>query len=63
MKFIRPTVPTVERGTYGLRLSHAERDAREGFVTKNDTGLHAGDDNTSCVLGFMMLPHNTRLDD
>lgn len=60
MNIITPIVPTVERGTYGLRLAHAERDTLEVFASRNDVGLHAGDHDTGCVLGFMQMDHNTR---
>jgi len=60
MNIITPIVPAVERGTYGLRLQHAERDAREGRVVKHDTGLHQGDHFTSDVLGFMSFVDHER---
>ena len=60
MTLIPPLVPPEERGTYGLRLAHAERDTLEVFASRNDVGLHAGDHDTGCVLGFMQMDHNTR---
>lgn len=52
----------IRRMNLGLRLEHAERDTHEGSLAPHDTGLHAGDGMTGCVLGFMQMPHNERRD-
>lgn len=53
---------TMQRLSLGLRLIEAERATREEKPRRNDTGLNAGRDATSCVFSFMSLPRNTRLD-
>jgi len=52
----------MQRLSLGLRLIEAERATREEKPRRNDTGLDAGRDATSCVFSFMSLPRNTRLD-
>lgn len=56
MNIIKPMWRSVEpRRAMGLRLQQALRDTREGKVRSNDTGLHSGDFDTQCVMGFFEM--------